>query len=262
MEILSIVNYGITFTAISIAIYLILRFFGIVGKATPAVQETTERGTKKVKATRSHVLIWGASGAGKTALINYLGVKEWRETVSSLDISKATFTVSWKISPETTDDEAVSKSVKLKYIDVPGHHHFLDDLLDSAETASAIIFVIDSRIRETIPLAAEILYEILNSTRVVVEEKLPIMIVCNKQDLQYSRKLTEIEIELEKEIEELKRSHVATRDPDKEYIGYIESLKGRFEFKNVSDFIQFCEASVKDGNVSEIAKFIVKRHIK
>ena len=261
MEILSIANYAVTFTAISIGIYFILKFLGVVGKPAPAVQETTERGTKKVKATRSHILIWGASGSGKTALLNYLGVKEWRETVSSLDITRATFTVSSKISPDTTADEAITKSVKLKYIDVPGHHHFLDDLLDSAETASGILLVVDSKTRETLPLAAEILYEILNSTRVVVEEKLPIMIVWNKQDLQYSRKLTEIEIELEKEIEELKRSRVATRDPDKEYIGYIESLKGRFEFKNVSDFIQFCSASVKDGNVSDVTKFIVKHHI-
>ena len=53
----------------------------------------------------------------------------------------------------------------------------MDDLLDSAETASGILLVVDSKTRETLPLAAEILYEILNSTRVVVEEKLPIMIV-------------------------------------------------------------------------------------
>ena len=57
MEILSIANYAVTFTAISIGIYFILKFLGVVGKPAPAVQETTERGTKKVKATRSHILI-------------------------------------------------------------------------------------------------------------------------------------------------------------------------------------------------------------
>jgi signal recognition particle receptor subunit beta len=39
----------------------------------------------------------------------------------------------------------------------------------------------------------------------VLSEKLPILIACNKQDLQFAKKATSIEIELEKEIEELRR---------------------------------------------------------
>uniref|UniRef100_A0A7S3JAU3 Signal recognition particle receptor subunit beta n=1 Tax=Euplotes harpa TaxID=151035 RepID=A0A7S3JAU3_9SPIT len=257
-----LIQYAVVLALLLSLAYFILKQIGVIGVKKPVITETGERGTKKVKATRSHVLICGPSGSGKTALLNYLGVKEWRETVSSIDITRATFTVSSQIAAETSDGEAVKKSVKLKYVDVPGHQHYTEDLLDSAETASTILLVIDSKIQMTHGQAAEILYEMLNSSRVVVDEQLPIMIVCNKQDQQYAKKATAIEMELEKEIEELKRARVATRDPDREYVGYIESMKGRFEFKNESSYIKFCEASVKDGNVEEILKFIVKAHLK
>ena len=63
-------------------------------------------------------------------------------------------------------------------------------------------------------------------------------------------------------MEELRRVRLATKDPDNVFVGFIESIKGRFEFKNVSDLVQICEASVKNGDVQDITKFIVKKNLK
>lgn len=51
----------------------------------------------------------------------------------------------------------------------------------------------------------------------VLSSRVPIAIACNKQDLQFSKKATTLESELEKEIEELRKVRKATlNDDDKE----------------------------------------------
>uniref|UniRef100_A0A7S3KP99 Signal recognition particle receptor subunit beta n=1 Tax=Euplotes crassus TaxID=5936 RepID=A0A7S3KP99_EUPCR len=262
MELTSLITNVVLLAIFGAIAYVVLKGLGIVGTKKPAIAEITERGTRRVKATREHVLICGPSGAGKTALINYLATNEWRETVSSLEGTKAAFNVSAKVSQGETNNEPVSKTLKLKYVDVPGHTHFIEEMLDAAEAASAIILLVDARDQVSISHSVEYLYELLNTCRTVFEEKLPILIVGNKQDLSNAKKATTLEIDLEKEMDELKRVRVATMDEDQEYQGYIESLKGSFEFKNLSDFVQIGEASIKEGNVDEITQFIVKRHLK
>mmetsp|Transcript_24690 Transcript_24690/g.21922 ORF Transcript_24690/g.21922 Transcript_24690/m.21922 type:complete len:263 (-) Transcript_24690:25-813(-) len=261
MEILTLIQYSFVFIALPLGLYFILKTLGYIGSKTLAIAETEDRQTRKVKATREHVLICGPSGSGKTALINFLATNEWRETVSSLDSTKAQFNISAKVPVSSTDNGTVSKTLNLKYIDVPGHTHFLEETLDAAETSSTIILLVDSKDNASITSAVEVLYELLNNCRVVFEDKLPILIVCNKQDLPSAKKATTVEIDLEKEMDELKRVKVATEDPDKEYQGYVEGLKGRFEFKNIADFVQICEASIKTGQVQDITRFIVKTHL-
>ena len=53
---------------------------------------------------------------------------------------------------------------------------------------------------------------------------MPVLVVCNKQDLKFAKKGTMVEIDLEKEIEKLRKVKKATQD-DPSKIGYIESLK-------------------------------------
>jgi signal recognition particle receptor subunit beta len=57
--------------------------------------------------------------------------------------------------------------------------------------------------------AAELLYEIL-SNLTVLSDRVPILIACNKQDLQFAKKATMVEIDLEKEIEKLRKVRKAT----------------------------------------------------
>ena len=46
----------------------------------------------------------------------------------------------------------------------------------------------------------------------VLDKKVPILVVCNKQDVQFSRRATQIEAEIEKDIEELRKVRKATID--------------------------------------------------
>ena len=57
------------------------------------------------------------------------------------------------------------------------------------------------------------MYEILNNLN-VLSERIPILIACNKQNLQFAKKSTTIESELEKEIEELRKVRRATLNDD------------------------------------------------
>jgi signal recognition particle receptor subunit beta len=107
-------------------------------------------------------------------------------------------------------------------VDVPGHHHLYDDMIAEAESSLLIILVIDSKDRDRYGEAGEILFDLLNNTA-VYEEDTPIVIVCNKQDLQFAKKSTVIEMDLEKEIDETKRVRLATRDDDEREPGFLET---------------------------------------
>lgn len=67
--------------------------------------------------------------------------------------------------------------------------------------------------REKFGEAAEILYDIINKVT-LLDQKVPILIACNKQDLQFAKKAIVVESELEKEIEELRKVKRATQQDE------------------------------------------------
>ena len=175
-------------------------------------------------------------------LYNYLLTKEVRVTVSSIEVN------------DTQVPMQLDEGKKVRVLDVPGHYHFKEQLLASLEDAKAIILLVDSKDKDKYPEAAEILYEILNNI-VVIGDHVSIMVACNKQDLQFAKKAVNIESELEKEIEELRRVRRATQDEHSK-LGYLESQtgKGKFTFNDIMKEanIQFVECSVKQEQVSDI----------
>lgn len=46
----------------------------------------------------------------------------------------------------------------------------------------------------------------------MLENKTPILVVCNKQDLPFARRANQIKLEMEKEIEELRKVRRAVQD--------------------------------------------------
>jgi signal recognition particle receptor subunit beta len=92
----------------------------------------------------------------------------------------------------------------------------------------------------------------------VLSERVPIVIACNKQDLQFAKKATTVEIELEKEIEELRKVRKATlNDDERQKQRYLETLKKKFSFTELTGVsVKFVECSVKQEELGEIYRFI------
>lgn len=110
--------------------------------------------------------------------------------------------------------------------------------------------------REKYAEAAEILYDIINKVT-LLDHKVSVLVACNKQDLQFAKKLTSVESELEKEIEELRKVKRATQvDEVNQKIGYLEDLKKKFSFNEMRVPIQFVQCSVKTEDLGEVYKFI------
>jgi signal recognition particle receptor subunit beta len=65
-------------------------------------------------------------------------------------------------------------------------------------------------LRDKYAEAAEILYDIINKVT-LLDHKVSVLVACNKQDLQFAKKATSVESELEKEIEELRKVKRATQ---------------------------------------------------
>ena len=114
--------------------------------------------------------------------------------------------------------------------------------------------------------AAEILYDLVNNIT-MMERRVPILVACNKQDLQFAKRATQIEQELEKDMEELRRVRRATQDDQdtaKEHVaqqGYLEQQRTRFSFSDAKLMSQlpkitFCECSVIKEEIADIWKFI------
>jgi signal recognition particle receptor subunit beta len=91
--------------------------------------------------------------------------------------------------------------------------------------------VVDSKNKDKFGEAADTLYEILNNIT-VLSNQTPILIACNKQDLPLTKSSTIMEIELEKEMEEIRKVKKATQD-DSQKIGYLETLKKKFSFADM-----------------------------
>jgi len=91
----------------------------------------------------------------------------------------------------------------------------------------------------------------------LLDHRVPILVACNKQDLQFAKKATSIESELEKEIEELRKVKKATQlDEASTKIGYLEDLKKKFTFNEMIVPVQFVECAVKNEELGEVYKFI------
>ena len=212
--------------------------------------------SKKPKSIQNCLLIVGASGSGKTALFYSLFTGEFRYTVSSIEENLSGKDEAIKLGEEIER--------KVQTVDIPGHFNFRERIQELLESSAGIILVVDSKDKTKHSEAAEILYDIINNIG-VLDAKTPILVACNKQDQQFARKSNQIQAELEKEIEELRKVRKATQD-DQDIgqelttkVGYLEQLKKRFSFKDaVLPPISFTDVSVTKGDIKGVQKFIAE----
>jgi len=84
--------------------------------------------------------------------------------------------------------------MRLSFVDIPGHFNFRIKVQQNLDRAKAVILVVDSRDKDKISEAAEFLYDMMSNKR-LIRDNVPILVVCNKQDMTLAKKATQIERE-------------------------------------------------------------------
>jgi len=146
-----------------------------------------------------NVLLVGLCDSGKTTLFTALSHNSQERSTNEEPLMTVTTT------KEQTLSCVLSERKQVKLVDLPGHERLRYIMLDQYKnTASAIMFVIDSSvIQKDIKEVAGWLYEIL-SDRDVQKRRLKVLVVCNKQDIGLAKSAVLIQKLLEKEISMLR----------------------------------------------------------
>ena len=196
----------------------------------------------KIKARKKNsITIIGPSGSGKTTFFYYLLGHKETKTVASMQINKV----------ENYGTELLSQIKKYDIIDIPGTGYFKDKIMELLSSTIILLIFIDSTQKNSIVQAAEYLYDILNSDK--YNEDIKLIICCNKQDAGFPKSKKMIENELNKEIENLIKIKQKNNLDDKEQIGTLFQIKGKFSFNMFSN-ITFLETDIKSQYQTVIKK--------
>jgi signal recognition particle receptor subunit beta len=122
----------------------------------------------------------------------------------------------------------------LDVMDVPGLGFYKQKILETLPNAKLIIVFVDSNEKQSISLASEYLYDILNNEN--FDDLVNIIVACNKQDLKFSKNKKLIESEMSNEIENIKQIKQKNNLDDSSTLGTLFNMKTKFKFdmfKNV-----------------------------
>ena len=196
---------------------------------------------KNKKEKKNSIMIIGPSGSGKTCFFYHLLGHKNSQTIISMQINKV----------QDYQSELLSNQSSYDIIDIPGTGYFKDKIMDLIPNTIILLVFIDSTEKNSIIQAAEYLYDILNSDKYT--EDLILYICCNKQDAGFPKSKKMIENELTKEIENLIKIKQKNNLDDKEQIGTLFQIKGKFSFKMFSN-VTFIETDKKSEYQSLIKK--------
>lgn len=200
--------------------------------------------TRKLKRGGKTVLLTGICDSGKTSIFTRLTEANPNpdETYTSAKPNEA------YIPLKGTTKNAGSK---FHLVDIPGHDRVREKYIDDFKTSLlAIVFVVDSatlskRLRDV----AEFLYSLMRDNDL---QRIPMLIVCHKQDLSLAKGQSVVQRELEKEIKLLQDSHLtalnaeesrqSTVNPscnDLEYIetSTIQDKTGEYSVNQIHQFV-------------------------
>jgi len=180
------------------------------------------------------ILICGTCDSGKTMLLGQLVAGKPVETYTSMVENRQTW----------CDEGGIS----LDLVDVPGHERIRGDVVERCcPAARGIIFVLDSctavkQVRDV----AEFLHSIL-SLPIVAANKPPVLVMCNKQDLDLAKSSQVIKSALEKELDKVRVSRSnqlqgieGSSSTNSVFIG----KEGKsFTFSDLRSSVDFCEGS-------------------
>ncbi len=196
------------------------------------------------------VLICGPCEAGKSLFFTQLVHRTTAETFTSMQENVGILDL----------PESGKKPVNV--LDIPGHERIRYTFLDKHKnSAMAIVFLLDaSTITKGIRDATEYLFRVLSDPE-IHGNRVPVMIVCNKQDLTLAKGCSVIERELAKEVGLLRDTHAAgnLQGTDGSQMDHVFLGKeGKdFSFSDLRAKVDFCEASALNGdNLDKVKSWI------
>lgn len=146
--------------------------------------------------------------------------------------------------------------INLEIMDIPGLGFYKQKILDTLPNAKLIILFLDSNEKQSISLASEYLYDLLNSES--FDDMINIIVACNKQDLKFSKNKKLIESEISNEIENIKTIKQKNNLDDSSTLGTLFNMKTKFKFdmfKNVQ-FVDTMKNSKFQNLVEKIKELI------
>jgi len=198
------------------------------------------------------LLLCGVSNAGKTLLYSRLTMGVAKRTLTSMAVNRGSMIL------ENPSSDRPSK--KIHIIDIPGNLRIRQREFNSNKlSAKAMIFVIDSTaIRNESKDVSDYLYDILRE-KTFRQQRLPLLILCNKQDLNDNQQTIEtIRDLLENELTMKRKTRASSvavhqgKGDTSDDIGRRD--KDTFEFADVKDIqIEFVEGSALGTEKSSYA---------
>jgi signal recognition particle receptor subunit beta len=108
---------------------------------------------------------------------------------------------------------------KCDLIDIPGQGFYKTKFLNMLDRARCIVVFLDSTDKQSLAYAADYIYEVLNSQN--YDDKVPIIIACNKQDLKFAKSKKIVESELKAEVDNIKNIKQKNNIEDTNQIGTL-----------------------------------------
>ncbi|KAH9313578.1 hypothetical protein KI387_022205, partial [Taxus chinensis] len=199
------------------------------------------------------ILLVGLSGGGKTVLFYQLrDGSPPQGTVTSMEPNEDCFVLHSESSKK-------GKIKPVHIVDLPGHSRLKPKLDEFLPQAVGIVFLVDAL--DFLPnsrVTAEYLYDVLTKA-LVVKNKVPVLIVCNKVDKVTAHSMDFIRKQLEKEIDKLRASRSAISDADIANDVTLGVTGQPFTFSQCINKVTVTEASVISGKISDIEHFIRQR---
>ncbi|CAF3603448.1 unnamed protein product [Adineta steineri] len=211
--------------------------------STIIIQWWIKRRQHRLRHSGKCLLLCGIKNSGKTLLFNRLTTGIEKRPFYSMSTNHGVMTL---------DDFSSDRLIeRVHVIEIPHHiRRHQHDLYAYKTSAKAIIFVIDSTsVEKDIKYVSDYLYNILHE-EYFREQRLPLLVFCNKQDLNtndYDQESIRCLLE-----EELTKKRKISNNNDIGRLG-----KETFEFDDVKDIrIEFVEGSALDTR----KKFIDKHY--
>ncbi|KAI1314641.1 hypothetical protein EDD11_001940 [Mortierella claussenii] len=144
-------------------------------------------------------------------------------------------------------------------VDIPGHERLRFKFSEFMPIARGVVFVVDSStVARQTRLLAEYLYDIL-SDKFSQNERIPILIACNKSDLLTSFRKERIQTLLETEINKLRHTRTAaldtqdTEDNENVFLGFEGKA---FAFQDLENEVEFIECSAENKQIEDIKNWM------